>query len=129
MFKLDLEPLAPRLLQNREIHIEYLKYSQEQADILRGLVEQAKAKQPLDKELDFACKHAQRIHELLVYVRDTCPNAINLSAKKVAVTPKNKVKKVRSDSAYKLQNLQKIPIDETQIIRETDKLVMTDLKD
>ncbi|GJR52336.1 retrovirus-related pol polyprotein from transposon TNT 1-94 [Tanacetum coccineum] len=95
MFKLDLEPLAPRLLQNREAHIDYLKYTQEQADILRGIVEQAKAKQPLDKELDFACKHAQRIQELLVYVRDTCPNAINLSAKKVAVTPKNKVKKVR----------------------------------
>ncbi|GKC71629.1 retrovirus-related pol polyprotein from transposon TNT 1-94, partial [Tanacetum coccineum] len=95
MFKLDLEPLAPRLLQNREAHIDYLKYTQEQADILWGIVEQAKAKQPLDKELDFACKHAQRIQELLVYVRDTCPNAINLSAKKVAVTPKNKVKKVR----------------------------------
>ncbi|GJR73655.1 hypothetical protein Tco_0086020 [Tanacetum coccineum] len=94
MFKLDLEPLAPRLLQNREIHIEYLKYTQEQADILRGIVEQAKAKQPLDKELDFACKHAQRIQELLVYVQDTCPNAIKLSAKKVVVTPKNNVKKI-----------------------------------
>nr|GEU50122.1 hypothetical protein [Tanacetum cinerariifolium] len=33
--------------------------------------------------------------ELLVYVRDTCPNAIKLSVKKVVVTPKNKVKKVR----------------------------------
>ncbi|GJW72097.1 retrovirus-related pol polyprotein from transposon TNT 1-94 [Tanacetum coccineum] len=98
MFKLDLEPLAPRLLQNREAHIDYLKYTQEQADILWGIVEQAKAKQPLDKELDFAYKHAQRIQELLVYVRDTCPNAINLSAKKVAVTPKNKVKKVRCGS-------------------------------
>ncbi|GKB53219.1 retrovirus-related pol polyprotein from transposon TNT 1-94, partial [Tanacetum coccineum] len=95
MFKLDLEPLAPRLLQNREAHIDYLKYTQEQADILRGIVKQAKAEQPLDKELDFAGKHAQQIQELLVYVRDTCPNAINLSAKKVAVTPKNKVKKVR----------------------------------
>ncbi|GJW44572.1 hypothetical protein Tco_0073371 [Tanacetum coccineum] len=60
-----------------------------------GLVEQAKANQPLDKELDFACKHAQRIQELLVYVQDTCPNAIKLNEKKVAVTPKNKVKKVR----------------------------------
>ncbi|GJY97076.1 integrase, catalytic region, zinc finger, CCHC-type containing protein [Tanacetum coccineum] len=95
MFKLDLEPLAPRLLQNREAHLEYLKYTQEQADILWGIVEQAKAEQPLDKELNFACKHAQRIQELLVYVRDTCPNAINLSAKKVAVTPKNTIKKVR----------------------------------
>ncbi|GKA66851.1 hypothetical protein Tco_0766659 [Tanacetum coccineum] len=95
MFKLDLEPLAPRLLQNREVLIEYLKYTQEQADILRGIVEQAKAKQPLDKELDFACKHAQRIQELLVYVRDTFPNAIKLNEKKVTITPKNKVKKVR----------------------------------
>ncbi|GJZ66774.1 hypothetical protein Tco_0630014 [Tanacetum coccineum] len=95
MFKLDLDPLAPRLLQNREAHIDYLKYTQEQADILRGIVEQAKAKQPLDNALDFACKHAQRIQELLVYVRDTCPNAIKLSAKKVVVTPKNNVKKVR----------------------------------
>ncbi|GKE72070.1 hypothetical protein Tco_1534111 [Tanacetum coccineum] len=95
MFQLDLEPLAPRLFQNREAHIDYLKYTQEQANILWGIVEQAKVKQPLDKELDFACKHAQRIQELLVYVRDTCPNAINLSAKKVDVTPKNKVKKVR----------------------------------
>ncbi|GJY73366.1 hypothetical protein Tco_0477797 [Tanacetum coccineum] len=68
MFKLDLEPLAPRLLQNREVLIEYLKYTQEQADILR---------------------------ELLVYVRESCPNAIKLNEKKVAVTPKNKVKKVR----------------------------------
>nr|GEW34414.1 integrase, catalytic region, zinc finger, CCHC-type, peptidase aspartic, catalytic [Tanacetum cinerariifolium] len=73
----------------------YLKYTQEQADILWGIVKQAKAKQPLDNALDFACKHAQRIHVLLVYVRDTCPNAINLGAKKVAVIPKNKVKNVR----------------------------------
>ncbi|GKE03654.1 hypothetical protein Tco_1395672 [Tanacetum coccineum] len=54
MFKLDLEHLSPWLLQNREAHIEYLKYTQEQANILREIVEQAKAKQPLDKELDFA---------------------------------------------------------------------------
>ncbi|GJR31312.1 retrovirus-related pol polyprotein from transposon TNT 1-94 [Tanacetum coccineum] len=95
MFNLDLEPLSPRLLQNWEAHINYLKYTQEYADILWGIVKQAKAKQPLDKELDFSFKHAQRIKELLVYVQDTCPNAIKLSAKKVDVTPKNNVKKVR----------------------------------
>ncbi|GKA98142.1 hypothetical protein Tco_0826036 [Tanacetum coccineum] len=66
MFKLDFEPLAPRLLRNREAHIDYLKYTKEQADILQEIVQQAKATQPLDKD-----------------------------AKKVAVTPKNKVKKVR----------------------------------
>ncbi|GJZ44900.1 integrase, catalytic region, zinc finger, CCHC-type containing protein [Tanacetum coccineum] len=42
MFKLDLEPLAPRLLHNREAHTNYLKYTQKQADILRGIVKQDK---------------------------------------------------------------------------------------
>ncbi|GKE15783.1 hypothetical protein Tco_1423360 [Tanacetum coccineum] len=95
MFQLDLEPLPPRLLQNREVHIDYLRNTQEQANILRGIVEQAKAKQPLDGELDLACKYTTRIQELLVYVQDTCPNAITPSSKKVAVTPMNNVKKVR----------------------------------
>nr|GEU44939.1 hypothetical protein [Tanacetum cinerariifolium] len=39
----------------RETHIDYLKYSQEQDDILWGIVKQVKAKQPLDNALDFAC--------------------------------------------------------------------------
>ncbi|GKB49821.1 hypothetical protein Tco_0900574 [Tanacetum coccineum] len=41
MFKLDLDPLAHRLVKNRDAHIYYLKYTQEQADILQGIVEQA----------------------------------------------------------------------------------------
>ncbi|GJR20000.1 retrovirus-related pol polyprotein from transposon TNT 1-94 [Tanacetum coccineum] len=42
MFKIYLEPLAHRLLNNREAHIDYLKHTQEQADILQGLVESSK---------------------------------------------------------------------------------------
>nr|GEU54343.1 uncharacterized mitochondrial protein AtMg00810-like [Tanacetum cinerariifolium] len=82
MFKLDLEPFAPKLMHDRECHIFHLKYTQDQADILRGLVEQAKAKQPFDNELGFVCKHAKRIQELLVYVRDTCLSGIRLSETK-----------------------------------------------
>ncbi|GKB23495.1 hypothetical protein Tco_0862896 [Tanacetum coccineum] len=48
IFKLDLEPLTPKS------HIDYLKYTQEQADILQEIVEQAKVEQPLHKELDLA---------------------------------------------------------------------------
>ncbi|GKB41726.1 hypothetical protein Tco_0886668, partial [Tanacetum coccineum] len=95
MFKLDLVSLPHRLLQNKDIHIDYLRHTQEQANTLRELVEQAKVKQPLDRELDFACKYATRIQDLLVYVQDTCPNAITPGPKKVAVTPMNNVKKVR----------------------------------
>ncbi|GJZ95027.1 retrovirus-related pol polyprotein from transposon TNT 1-94 [Tanacetum coccineum] len=95
MFKLDLQPLPPRLLQNREVHIDYLRNSQEQANILQEIVKQAKAKQPLDGELDLACKYTIRIQELLVYVQDTCPNAITPNTRKVAITPMNNVKKGR----------------------------------
>ncbi|GJW46435.1 hypothetical protein Tco_0078081 [Tanacetum coccineum] len=114
MFKIDLDPLAPTLLNNREAHIDYLKYTQEQANILQGIVEQAKAKQPLDSALDFACKHAKRIQELLVYVQDTCPNAIKLSEKKVVVTPMNKVKKVRfSEPLTSLSNIKQVESSKT----------------
>ncbi|GJR30399.1 retrovirus-related pol polyprotein from transposon TNT 1-94 [Tanacetum coccineum] len=60
-----------------------IRNTQEQANILREIIEQVKAKQPLDGDLDLACKYATRIQELLVYVQDTCPNAITPSTKKV----------------------------------------------
>nr|GEX02541.1 copia protein [Tanacetum cinerariifolium] len=47
--------MPPPLLKNRVTHMDYLKYTQEQADILWGIFEQAKAKQPLDNASDFAC--------------------------------------------------------------------------
>nr|GEU50108.1 retrovirus-related Pol polyprotein from transposon TNT 1-94 [Tanacetum cinerariifolium] len=71
-----------------------LKAQLKDKDTTICIVEQDKAKQPLDNELDFACKHAKRIQELLVYVQDTCPSAIRLSETKVARTPMNKIKKV-----------------------------------
>ncbi|GJW26305.1 retrovirus-related pol polyprotein from transposon TNT 1-94 [Tanacetum coccineum] len=83
MFKLDLVLLPLRLLQNKEVHINYLRNTQEQDNILRGIVEQVKAKQPLDGDLDLACKYAARIQELFVYVQDMCPNRITPSIKKV----------------------------------------------
>ncbi|GJV56589.1 hypothetical protein Tco_1457594 [Tanacetum coccineum] len=87
--KLDLVLLPPRLLKNKDVHIDYLRHTQEQANNLREIVKQAKVKQPLDRELDFACKYAIRIQELLVYVQDTCPNAITPSTKKADVESSN----------------------------------------
>ncbi|GJZ22660.1 retrovirus-related pol polyprotein from transposon TNT 1-94 [Tanacetum coccineum] len=40
MFKTDVEPIAPRLLNNRIAHSDYLRHTQEQATILREIVEQ-----------------------------------------------------------------------------------------
>ncbi|GKA56401.1 hypothetical protein Tco_0755473 [Tanacetum coccineum] len=67
MLKLDVEPIVSKLLNNRTAHSDYLRHTQEQALILREIVEQRKSQNPLNNSLDSA----------------------------LAVTPKNKDKIVR----------------------------------
>ncbi|GKD36700.1 retrovirus-related pol polyprotein from transposon TNT 1-94 [Tanacetum coccineum] len=80
MLKIDVEPIAPKLLNNRTTHSDYLRHTQEQATILREVIEQGKSQNPLNNSLDSTCKYTKRIHS---------------SDKLVAVTPKNKYKRVR----------------------------------
>nr|GEX16378.1 retrovirus-related Pol polyprotein from transposon TNT 1-94 [Tanacetum cinerariifolium] len=54
-FKVDVEPLAPKLLNNRTAHSNYLRHTQEQAVILRKVVEPGKSQNPLNNSLDHAC--------------------------------------------------------------------------
>nr|GEZ67448.1 hypothetical protein [Tanacetum cinerariifolium] len=91
MFKLDLDPLAPKLLQNREAHIDYLKYTQEQADILQGIVKQAKAKQPLDNALDFAYSSTTSDSNTLVL----SPTRLKCSTSNCGSKPTSNKKNVR----------------------------------
>ncbi|GJY31121.1 retrovirus-related pol polyprotein from transposon TNT 1-94 [Tanacetum coccineum] len=56
MLKIDVEPIAPRLLNNRKTHSNYLRHTQEQAAILREVVEQRKSQNPLNNSLDSALK-------------------------------------------------------------------------
>ncbi|GKC55052.1 hypothetical protein Tco_1077797 [Tanacetum coccineum] len=85
----------PRVLNNRDAHIDYIKHSQEHADTLHEKVKNARALRPLDSNLDSACKIVQRIQEVLVYVKATCPSLTKLTEKLFAVTQLNKNKKVR----------------------------------
>ncbi|GJX51429.1 hypothetical protein Tco_0278274 [Tanacetum coccineum] len=95
MFKLDLEPLSPKVLKNKDAHIDYIKHTQENVDILQELVKHARVLRPLDSELDSTYKYAKRIQEVLVYIIATCPSLTKPSEKLVAITPLNKNKKFR----------------------------------
>ncbi|GKD19636.1 retrovirus-related pol polyprotein from transposon TNT 1-94 [Tanacetum coccineum] len=104
-----------------------------QNELRRLKVEQAKAKQPLDNALDFACKHAKIIQELLVYARDTCAHANKPSDKLVAITPMNKVKRVRfsepltsSSNIHKQIESSKTPDSNTHLICVKCKQCMFD---
>nr|GEW48715.1 hypothetical protein [Tanacetum cinerariifolium] len=56
MLKVHMEQLAPKLLNNRIAHSDYLRQTQEQTAILREVVEQGKSQNPLNNSLDHACK-------------------------------------------------------------------------
>nr|GEZ36919.1 hypothetical protein [Tanacetum cinerariifolium] len=43
MLNVDVEPLAPKLLNNRTVHSDYLRHTQEQAAILMEVVKQRKS--------------------------------------------------------------------------------------
>nr|GEU89938.1 hypothetical protein [Tanacetum cinerariifolium] len=54
MLKLDVAPLAPKPRNNRTTHSDYIWHTQEQAAILREIVEQGKSLNPLNNSLDYA---------------------------------------------------------------------------
>ncbi|GKA58557.1 retrovirus-related pol polyprotein from transposon TNT 1-94 [Tanacetum coccineum] len=55
ILNIDVEPIAPRLLNNRTAHSDYLRHTQEQATILREIVKQGKSQNSLNNSLDSAC--------------------------------------------------------------------------
>nr|GEX75016.1 hypothetical protein [Tanacetum cinerariifolium] len=61
LLKVNVEPIAHRLLNNRTVHSDYLRLTHEQAAILREVVEQGKSQNTLNNSLDHACKYTKRI--------------------------------------------------------------------
>ncbi|GJW79368.1 hypothetical protein Tco_0141050 [Tanacetum coccineum] len=60
MLKIDVEPITPKLLNKKTAHSAYIKHTQEEAAVLRDLVEHVKANYPLDHSLESACRDTLR---------------------------------------------------------------------
>ncbi|GKA36278.1 retrovirus-related pol polyprotein from transposon TNT 1-94 [Tanacetum coccineum] len=108
IFKLDIEPIFPRLKNNRDAHEVYIEKSIENTDTLRGFVKRARTQNPSEPLLESACIFTKHVQELLVYVSQTCPDLPKPSEKLVAVTPMNKDKRVRfAEPVTSLSNIPK----------------------
>ncbi|GJU16788.1 hypothetical protein Tco_1144754 [Tanacetum coccineum] len=92
--KVKLEPLSPKLKNNKEAYVDYIRITKENSYTLFDIIEQARTSNPLDNALAYACMYTKQIQELLVYVSDTCPSSPLKSKKLVPVTPMNKARKV-----------------------------------
>ncbi|GJW73720.1 retrovirus-related pol polyprotein from transposon TNT 1-94 [Tanacetum coccineum] len=92
MYAIDVEPIPPRNMNNREVHLEYLKHLKESVGTLREIVEEARVEKPLDSSLAYACLYSKHYQELLEYVIGTCPKDFNKRDRKIATAPLNRKK-------------------------------------
>ncbi|GJU38355.1 retrovirus-related pol polyprotein from transposon TNT 1-94 [Tanacetum coccineum] len=91
----NVEPITPKLLNKRTAHSSYIKHTQEEALVLRDIVEHVKANYPQDSLLESAFRYTKVIQDLLSHISRTCPSINNFDPQLVAVTPRKKDKKVR----------------------------------
>ncbi|GJT41231.1 retrovirus-related pol polyprotein from transposon TNT 1-94 [Tanacetum coccineum] len=68
MLKVDVETVAHKLLNNMTAHSDYLRHTQEQAVILKEVVEQGKSQNPLNNSLDSAYSKLN-VNSLAFYVQ------------------------------------------------------------
>nr|GFA83605.1 hypothetical protein [Tanacetum cinerariifolium] len=68
-----VEPIIPRLRNNRDVHLDYLRYLKESVEIIRDIVEEAKVVRPVDRSIVSACRYTKHSQELLEYAIGTCP--------------------------------------------------------
>ncbi|GJS61483.1 hypothetical protein Tco_0656267 [Tanacetum coccineum] len=76
-------------------HSSYNKHTQEEALVLRDIVEHVKANYPQDSLLESAFRYTKVIQDLLSHISRSCPSINNFGPQLVEVTPRKKDKKVR----------------------------------
>nr|GEV23678.1 hypothetical protein [Tanacetum cinerariifolium] len=68
MYVADVTPIPPRLMNNKEVHLDYLKHLKESVATLRAIVEEAKIERPLDRSVKSAFLYIKHSQELLEYI-------------------------------------------------------------
>nr|GEU44396.1 hypothetical protein [Tanacetum cinerariifolium] len=124
MYAIDVEPIPPRLKNNRKVYLDYLKNLKESVATFREIVEEAKVKRPLDRSIASACLYTKHSRELLEYVIGTCPKDFNKRDTKQATTPLNRKKQVTFADQCETSNtnIQKHVVQ--QITHNTNVLVL-----
>nr|GEY58942.1 retrovirus-related Pol polyprotein from transposon TNT 1-94 [Tanacetum cinerariifolium] len=68
----DVELIVPRLRNNKDAHLDYLRHLKESVETIRDNVKEAKVVMPLDRSIVSACRYTQHSQELLEYAIGTC---------------------------------------------------------
>nr|GFA32048.1 hypothetical protein [Tanacetum cinerariifolium] len=91
-------------LNNRDVHLDYLRHLKESVETIRDIIEEAKVVRPRDRSIVFACRYTKHSQELLEYAIGTCPQGSQQRAKQLAHIPLIRKKQVTvvkpSDKSY-----------------------------
>nr|GEU59438.1 retrovirus-related Pol polyprotein from transposon TNT 1-94 [Tanacetum cinerariifolium] len=91
---IDVEPIVPRLRNNMDAHLDYLRHLKESVETICDIVEEAKVVRPLDRSSVSACCNTKHSHELLEYAIRTCPQGSQQRAKQLPYIPLIRKKQV-----------------------------------
>nr|GEZ15238.1 hypothetical protein [Tanacetum cinerariifolium] len=86
-YKNCVKPIVPRLRNNRDAHLDYLRHLKESVETIHNIVEEAKIIRPLDRSIVSACRYTNHSQELLEYAMGTCPQGSQQQAKQLAYIP------------------------------------------
>nr|GEY10261.1 integrase, catalytic region, zinc finger, CCHC-type, peptidase aspartic, catalytic [Tanacetum cinerariifolium] len=93
-YAIDVEPIVPRLRNNRDAHLDYLRHLKESVETICDIVEEAKVVRPLDRSIVSACRYTKHSPELLEYSISTCPQDSQQRDKQLAHIPLIRKKQV-----------------------------------
>nr|GEV71616.1 hypothetical protein [Tanacetum cinerariifolium] len=71
-YAIDVESIVPRLRNNKEAHLDYLRHLKESIETIREIVEEAKVVRPLDSLIVSTCRCTKHSQELLEYAIGIC---------------------------------------------------------
>nr|GEW74544.1 retrovirus-related Pol polyprotein from transposon TNT 1-94 [Tanacetum cinerariifolium] len=91
---IDVEPIIPRLRNNRDAHLDYLRHLKESVETIRDIIEESKFVRPLDRSIVSACRYTKHSQELLEYAIGTCPQVSQKQDKQLAYIPLIRKKQV-----------------------------------
>nr|GEZ32205.1 hypothetical protein [Tanacetum cinerariifolium] len=91
---IDVETIVPRLRNNKDAHLDYLRHLKESVETIRDIVDEAKIVRPLDRSIVSACRYTKHSQELLEYSIGTYPQDSQQRAKQLAYIPLIRKKQV-----------------------------------
>nr|GFB98673.1 hypothetical protein [Tanacetum cinerariifolium] len=56
---IDVKPIIPRLRNNMDVHLDYLRCLKESVEIIRDIIEEAKVVRPRDRSIVSACRYTK----------------------------------------------------------------------